>query len=568
MLTHGNGTTATLLVLLLLASGVAGATVGSSTAKKTSNAATANAPTANSATATAATANAATVNRATEGGATSAQDDGGTQNATVASCAATPPENGSDPASDVKGWENGYWYDESIDVRQDDGVQRGERETIVSRTMARVEAVRCIEFNQSVPVELLSREEYRQQQAGRNVSDGLRAFDNGKFEALFLVNESADSIAVQNRNRGSGVLGFYSPRRDRIVVIAENAETLRMDELTLAHELMHAWQDQQYNLSGEPFAAKFRDQVNARNGIVEGDARYTEQLYAELCGEAWNCLEPPSRRSAGPLANIGVYLLKYQPYSDGPAFVRMVFEVGGWDAVNALYADLPASTEQIIHPQKYNIDEPTNVSLSDEADESWSRVRPPDRPGYGQLGEAALMAMFIYPYYHSQGQSNVVPPAQWFNRNETGNVSDFDPLNYESQFSTGWDGDRLHVYRNESGAGAYVWRLAWDSPQDATQFVEGYSEVLRYWGGEEVAPNVWRIDRGGFADAFYVDVNETTVTIVNAPTVSQLNEVRSSVGPLAGDQPTDDAEATATVETETNETATNGTATNETTTEA
>ncbi|WP_309221873.1 Hvo_1808 family surface protein [Halorussus sp. MSC15.2] len=473
-----------------------------------------------------------------------------------------------DPASDVKGWENGYWYDESIDVSQDDGVQREERETIVSRTMARVEAVRCVEFNQSVPVELLSREEYRQQQAGRNVSDGLRAFDNGKFEALFLVNESADSIAVQRRNRGSGVLGFYSPRGDRIVVIAESAETLRMDELTLAHELMHAWQDQQYNLSGKPFAAKLRDQVNARNGIVEGDARLTEQLYDELCGEAWNCLEPPSRRSAGPLANIGVYLLKYQPYSDGPAFVRMVHEVGGWDAVNALYADLPASTEQVIHPQKYGIDQPTNVSLNDETTEAWSRVRPPDRPGYGQLGEAALMAMFIYPYYHSQGQSNVVPPAQWFNRNETGNVSDFDPLNYESQFSTGWDGDRLHVYRNESGAGAYVWRLAWDSPQDATQFVEGYRQVLRYWGGEEVAPNVWRIDRGGFADAFYVDVNETTVTIVNAPTVSQLNEVRSSVGPLSGDQPTDDTEATATAETETNGTETNETATNETTTEA
>ena len=564
MVTQANRTTAVLLVVLLVASGLAGATAGASAPKPTENRATNGASSA-----------------ADVGDASTAQDGGpgeddGRLNASTA-CAAAPSENGDDPEEDVRGWENGYWYDESVNVTQDDGVQKAEREAIVSRTMARVEAIRCIEFDQTVPVRLISREEFRQQQAGQNASAGLRAFDNLKFEALFLVNESADSIAVQNRNRGSGVLGFYSPRTDEIVVIAESTKTLRMDELTLAHELMHAWQDRRFNLSGKPFAAKLRDQVNARNGIVEGDASYTESLYAAQCSQEWNCLEGRSAGGANRLANIGVYLLKYQPYSDGPAFVRMVRNVGGWDAVNRLYAAPPNSTEQIIHPQKYDIDEPTNVSLNDTNAESWNRVTPPNRPGYGQLGEAALMAMFIYPYYHSQGQSHVVSPAQWFNRNETGNVSDFDPLNYESQYTTGWDGDRLHVYRNESGAGAYVWRLAWDSPQDAAQFVEGYRQVLQYWGAEEVGPNLWRIQRGGFADAFYVDVNGTTVTIVNAPTVEQLSEVRSGIGPFsaaesadgnqtASDERTtsdggDEPASTATIAVESNETAANGTTT-------
>src|SRR6056297_1284996 len=249
MLSQGSKLTAVLLVIAMLGSGVAGATLGGPTAD-------AAAPTERTSSASAQDGNATTQN-------------GNGVGQTETSCAATPPEDGADPDSDVKGWENGLWYDETIDVNQDDGVQKAERRKIVSRTMARVEAVRCIEFDQRVPVSVLSREEYRQRQASQNASAGLRTFDNAKFEALLLVGEDEDSIAVQNENRGSGVLGFYSPRNDRIVVIAESAEELRIDELTLAHELMHAWQDQQFDLAGSPFDGQLRDQVNARNGVVE-----------------------------------------------------------------------------------------------------------------------------------------------------------------------------------------------------------------------------------------------------------------------------------------------------------
>ena len=451
----------------------------------------------------------------------------------VLECGGSIPADRADPESDVRGWENGYWYAESIDVDQSDGVSATEREAIVSRTMARVEAIRCIEFNQSVPVSVMSRETFREQGFGQRTTEGLRTFDNAKFEALFLVNESADSIAVQERNRGSGVLGYYSPQRDEIVVIAESNETLRIDELTLAHELVHAWQDQQYNLSGSPFAAQLRDQVNARNGLIEGDASYTETLYERRCDDEWTCLDAPPSEGGGALANIGVYLLKFQPYSDGPAFVRLIRNVGGWDAVNAVYREVPASTEQVIHPLRYRTDPPTNVTLEDATTDSWERVRPPNRPGYGQLGEAALMMMFVYPFYHSGGRTQIVPPAEWFDNNQSGNVSDVDPLNYESDYSAGWDGDRLHVYENESGALGYVWRLSWDSPQQARQFVEGYRRVLRYWGGERVGPNTWRIAEGGFADAFYVTTDGRNVTIVNAPTVEQLSEVRTTIDPEA-----------------------------------
>uniref|UniRef100_UPI0018E4EB30 Hvo_1808 family surface protein n=1 Tax=Halorussus litoreus TaxID=1710536 RepID=UPI0018E4EB30 len=461
---------------------------------------------------------------------------------TVAECAATPSSDLADPESDATGWESGYWYNETLDVNQSDGLTDEERESVVARTMARVEAVRCIEFDESVPVSVISREQFRESDvAGGNVSEALRAFDNAKFESMFLVGEETDSIEVQRQNRGSGVLGFYSPQADRIVVVAENADELRLDEITLAHELVHAWQDQRFGLESDPLEVNLRDEVNARNGIVEGDASYVDRLYQRQCRQGWDCLAGRESGAASQLANIGVYMLKYQPYSDGPAFVRMAERLGGWDAVNDLYTDLPASSEQVIHPQRYGVDEPTDVALNDSATDAWERIRPPDRPDYAEVGEAGLMAMFVFPYYDSGGQTEVVAPAQWFNQNETGNVSDFDPLNYESAYSTGWDGDRLHAYENESGEQAYVWRLAWDSPQDAEQFVEGYERVLRYWGGQQLGPNTWRIDDGGFADAFYVDVNATTVTVVNAPTVGQLSNVEADADPVAPGTSADDA---------------------------
>ena len=117
------------------------------------------------------------------------------------------------------------------------------------------------------------------------------------------------------------------------------------------------------------------------------------------------------------------------------------------------------------------------------------------------------MMTFVYPYYDSQGRTEIVPAEEWFDYNQSGGLSEFDPFNYESRYSAGWDGDRLHVYENDAGEFGYVWRLAWDSPQQAQQFVAGYQRVLRYWGGERVGPNVWRIPQGGFEDAFYIDVS-------------------------------------------------------------
>ena len=439
---------------------------------------------------------------------------------------ATAPGDLADPEEDVLGWEGGYWYNESLPVTADDGLNETEREMVVNRSMARVERLRGLEFDEPVTVDVISRDAYREEYAGSgNVSETLRTFDDAKFEALFLVGEDRDAIDVQRSNRGSNVLGFYSSSEDRIVVVSPT-ETPQVRETTLGHELVHALQFRQL---GAGYDTPTRDRANANSGLIEGDARFVDQQYGDRCESEWDCATAGGGGGGGDL-HLGVYLLKYFPYSDGPGFVESFHEDGGWEAVGDLYGEPPESSEQVAQPEKYGEDEPTDPTLRDRSSSEWSRVSVDGRAPYAEVGVGGLTAMLAYPAYDDSRQGTVLSPQEFLNYRD-GEVDSRDPFDYATTPVEGWDGERMWVYEHDDGDLGYAWRIAWDSPRDATQFAESYRDLLRYWGGERVdgEPGVWRILEGesAFADAFRVTVEDDRVTVVNAPTVGQLDDVHA-----------------------------------------
>ncbi|WP_227352827.1 Hvo_1808 family surface protein [Haladaptatus salinisoli] len=447
-----------------------------------------------------------------------------------------------DPNSDVLGWENGYWYNETVNVTRGDGLNDSEMDAVVNRSMARVEKIRKLEFEKPVPVKVISREQFRKQQANQTTPAKRQLFDNVKFESLMMIGESTDSVAVQSKNSGTSVGGYYSPKKKSIVVISSNNGAPKMDELTLGHELLHALQDQKFGIGS--YDQSTRERHNAIDGLIEGDSNYLQYLYKQRCQNQWKgtCLTPNKSQNVGggQLANIGPYLLKYQPYSDGPPFVKQIRENRGWKGVNALYENPPASTEQVIHPKKYRSDRPAQVTVRDRTSNGWKRLKPKGRPNFGEVGEAGLFTMFMYPYYESQGNTQIIPAQQFFNTKGNGrSLDEFDPLNYRSKPTEGWDGDKIVVYtndnakRNETG---YVFKTKWDSKKDAKEFVAAYEKLLKYRKAKRVdgRRNTWTMPtKTGFGDAFYVQQRGNTVVIVNAPTVSDLSDVRSGAAPKA-----------------------------------
>jgi hypothetical protein len=460
-----------------------------------------------------------------------------------------------DPDEDVVGWEAGYWYNESIDVDQSDGLTEAELDAYVGRAMARVEHLREREFTDDVPVEIISRERYR---ARTNNSSGNTSFERWNdqvWEALFIVGESTESGEALSETFGSSVAGFYSPVDDEIKIVTDSPDSPVLDNATLHHELVHALQDQYTDLTNATYRGTTQDGDLAVDGVVEGEANYIETLYAERCASGeWECVDVPASAgsgSSGSGPNLGVLVTILQPYSDGPVYVRDLVEAGGWEAFEAAFAAPPNSTEQVIH---LTDERPVPIEFEDRSRNGWTTFPDQGVNGSDTVGEASIYAMFWYQ--NRQYGANTVDPQAFFETD-----SRFDIYDYESDPSAGWGNDRLFPYRRGTGEDAeygYVWVTEWDTERDAREFRRAHRAVLDAQGATERSvvevpsadfhTGVYRVDDGPFADAFRVTRNGTRVTVVNAPTVEDLDDVREAPAPPATPTPTVTFTPTATPE--------------------
>jgi len=452
-----------------------------------------------------------------------------------------------DPKTDRLGWENGVWHNESIDVTAEDGLNETELDLVVARGMARVEHVRQLEFEETPPVEVISRNEFREEASNiySNVTESQRLAANIYYEALLMVDQSTDAVSVQQSNTAGGTGGYYDPESGEIKIVSENTTTPQMDEVTLSQELFHALQDQQFNISS--FDQSTQELHNAKDGIIEGDGNYVDHLYQQACENEWGgeCIMPEEGDPPSDFEpHLGLYQIKLQPYSDGPAFVRTLHEEQGWQAVNAVYESPPASTEQTIHPDKYGVDEPTNVTVTDASSADWQPLAVENGTDYQSFGEAGLYVTLWYPGYEiltEDGNSSqiIIPYRNHVNQNG----QPLDLYNYDHPYIAGWDGDKLVPYVTNETAEiinsddpyelgtletGYVYKLAWDTESDAAEFIDGYEQLLEYHGAQPVsdADSTYIVpDYERFGDAFYVEHDGKTVTIVNAPTVEDLSAI-------------------------------------------
>jgi hypothetical protein len=118
-------------------------------------------------------------------------------------------------------------------------------------------------------------------------------------------------------------------------------------------------------------------------------------------------------------------------------------------AIDGAYADPPDSTEQIIDLQAWEEREaPVAVEVPDLVEalgEGWEEV---DATPVGQ----ASIGIFLEHF----GVTSAVA----------------------TQAADGWGGDRVVIATGPDDDFAMVWRLAWDGPADAAEFVEAYTTVV------------------------------------------------------------------------------------------
>lgn len=412
---------------------------------------------------------------------------------------------------------DGYGPDNPIQIDPEDGLNDSELSAYVARTKARVEAIRGLTFQEQVPVEVVSRAEYRNRSGGGAPPPAVTAFRDQVWEALFLVDENTHASDALDEVYGSSVQGYYAPGAGRIVIVSDSPGNVTVDRRTLVHELTHALQDQHLGLhTGAPTM----DGHRARTGATEGDANYVQFRYEDRCGDEWECLPVPAAdRSSSREYDLGVFVAVFHPYSEGPTFVRSLRERGGWERVNeVIRTRLPNSTEQVTHPGKFGHDEPRTVNVPDRSNERWSRFSglPGRERAWNTVGEASLYATF------------------WANgvieRGHLRNDSDPDSrYNYSHPITHGWDGDRVVPYRTTDGEHGYVFASVWDGAENATEFRQAYERLLvEAHNATEVREGVYRVPESDpFGDAFRVRQEGDRVVVVNAPSVEALEEVHA-----------------------------------------
>ncbi|QKG92807.1 PGF-CTERM sorting domain-containing protein [Halorubrum salinarum] len=445
---------------------------------------------------------------------------------------ASADECGPGDGPDLVGCWNGTHYEESVDFAETDGLNESQLSALTDLTMARVEHVRQRPFKEDVPVETVTRSEYVNDTASGNGSAAFRRWNDQVWEALFVVGDDTNANSEIDSVFGGAVSGFYSPSQDRIVIVVPDGESPDIDPSTLAHELLHAMQDQYHDLTDPRYVGATQDGDLAVDGIVEGEAVHVEERYAARCADNWTCAEPPESDGGGGGGadfNFGILQTVLQPYGDGALYVRELRDDGGWAAVNETMNDPPASTAEVIHRNPGY--EEGNVTFEDAATGGWETYPDQGVDGAETAGEASMFVMFWYQsleYRHA-----VLAPDATVQQNVQIHLDTEAQLesravyNYAHPVTDGWADDELYPYRNGDRDG-YVWATEWQTADDAEAFRDAYVRMLTAHGEAEYADGtVYEIGpESDFPGAYGVERDGTSVTITHAPSPEGVLELR------------------------------------------
>jgi hypothetical protein len=209
-----------------------------------------------------------------------------------------------------------------------------------------------------------------------------------------------DLKALLRRSLTGQIAGFYDPSTEELVVQSGERDLDGLGRVVLAHELDHALVDQAIGLPGDVSAGQpgegREDAALAAQALVEGDATVLMQAYALEHLSFLDALRSlgPALASSRDLEGFPHYLSANLlfPYPEGLRFVCALHELGGWQAVDRAYRNLPRSSAEILFPERYGRGQrPIDPSDPPSPGRSW---KPIDRQAFGA---ADLLWLFEAP---------------------------------------------------------------------------------------------------------------------------------------------------------------------------
>lgn len=272
----------------------------------------------------------------------------------------------------------------------------------------------------------------------RRIEKALRPFG--------LLPEKFDLYEAVLLRETENTVGSYDPRSKELRIL-KPGDDLDPEEVpwVLMHELTHAAQDQNFDLYTLPFDDESNGDLGVALGaFVEGEAVAVTGLWEKRDDEtlAESLRDYIDDLKTGELPGSGADLprllqaLETLPYGYGAEFVLAILGKDlDWKAVTGVYSELPLSTEQILHPEKYPKDRPIGIALP-RIDAAGTRIAS---DVHGELVLRILLE--------------------------------------DDRAAAGWGGDRYEVYEKD-GEVSIAWFSVWDTEKDAVEFAEACGRVF------------------------------------------------------------------------------------------
>jgi hypothetical protein len=331
------------------------------------------------------------------------------------------------------------------------------------------------------PVTVITEDEFRAQleseQASATAASGPSPWDKALVLLHFSTSTStpgSDAGVATNSDAGgdagSGnssiddqvthIYAYYDPQTKTVTIISHPTQTgdhaQEQAMITLAHELVHALQDRELDLNKQDF--RNDDEYLAYNAIIEGDARFYENLFymdvlrmQGLTARDPDVLNWPDDELDYAYSNFDrlgspLFAARYLMYAFGAKYEATLYRSGGNAAIRHGYAKAPIRTVGfMVGPD--GVVPPVGLGNVSEPPVVCALLEDPTNKDGPKMGAAQFGAVLFYTFLRGWG------------------------VDHDVAFSTAqtWTGDYLLVQvTSDFSTTAVSWRLEFSATTPAS----------------------------------------------------------------------------------------------------
>jgi hypothetical protein len=351
----------------------------------------------------------------------------------------------------------------------------------LERVQERVEHIRGLKFLEPVKRLEIDRDQMRENLIADLKENRLDFLTEQDIYAAFHVwDPKMDLYEIYVDILTIQVASYYDTEDHIFYEVIEPDAPNTYREFIASHELVHALQDQHHYLKEE---FENDDQYLAFLCVVEGDAMFHQYMYLnEMTYSEKTSLFTYLNNLTISVINPFLENLLLLKYNLGYEFIAEMSCFG----LESLYEQLPVSTEQIMHPEKYVSQElPVAVDIPSIA--GW------EEKAQDVLGEALILSILKE---HISTQK-------------------------AAEAAEGWGGDR-YAYYEQDRTYLIILNTVWDTERDATEFFDAYYDFTVSWSNSdipEISENIYETPTG-----FLVLVQKgKQVIVIESPSFDAVN---------------------------------------------